>query len=80
MFLAFRLIEWIFYNINSEDTGDEVKAVFLKGLYELLSSEGGKSPHAPMLPVSVPCDVLVGGWGRGVSVVPNLPPGKMLST
>lgn len=49
---AFRLIEWIFYNINSEDTGDEVKAVFLKGLYELLSSEGGKSPHAPMLPVS----------------------------
>lgn len=49
---SFRLIEWIFHNINREETSDEAKAVFLKGLHELLSSEGGKSPHAPMLPVS----------------------------
>ena len=54
IFWTFRLIEWIFYHVNSEDKStDEVKAVFLKGLYELLSSEGGKSPHAPMLPVSM---------------------------
>ena len=39
--------------MNSEENADEAKAVFLKGMYELLCSEGGKSPHAPMLPVSV---------------------------
>lgn len=47
----FRLIEWIFYNVHLEENPDEMKAVFLRSLYELLSSEGGKSPHAPMLPV-----------------------------
>ena len=46
-----RLMEWIFYNVNAEENSDRAKATFLKGLSELLCSEGGKSPHTPMLPV-----------------------------
>lgn len=38
--------------MNVDDTADETKAVFLRGLFEILSSDGGKSPHIPMLPVS----------------------------
>ena len=49
----YRLLEWIFYNVHSEENTDHTKAVFLRGLYELLTSEGGKSPHGPMLPVSL---------------------------
>ena len=50
--ISFRLFEWIFYNVNSDENSDVTKAVFLRGLHELLLTEGGKSPHAPMLPVS----------------------------
>ncbi len=69
-FFNFRLIEWIFYNVNLEENVDDTKAVFLKGMYELLCSEGGKSPHAPMLPVSLQTSLKRGtgrdGGGKGV--------------
>jgi len=47
-----RLFEWVFYHVNSEEILDDAKAVFLRGLHEVLSSDGGKSPHGPILPVS----------------------------
>lgn len=47
----------MFENVNPEDVTDEVKAVYLRGLHEALSTEGGKAQHASIMPVS----------GRGMS-------------
>ena len=47
-----RLVEWVFQNVHPEDVTDEARAVYLRGLHEALSTEGGKSPHAALMPVS----------------------------
>ncbi len=49
---SFSLLEWLFFHINGDDLSDDGKAVYLRVLHEMLSSDGGKSPHTPMLPVS----------------------------
>lgn len=50
----FRLFEWIFFNVHSEEASDDERAVYLNGLHEILSTDGGKSPHTAGMPVSAP--------------------------
>ena len=51
-FSVARLFEWIFFNVHSEDVGDDERAVYLNGLHEILATDGGKSPHTAVMPVS----------------------------
>ncbi len=57
-------MEWVFQNVHPEDVTDDVRAVYLRGLHEALSSEGGKSPHSTIMPVSSNCQSSVFERGK----------------
>ena len=65
-----RLFDWVFYHVNSDDVMDESKAVYLRGLHQVLSNDGGKSPHEPILAVSSILGERECGWtSAGLLVV-----------
>ncbi len=47
-----RFVEWVFGSVQLEELTDDMRAVYLRGLREALVSEGGKSPHGTVIPVS----------------------------
>ena len=47
-----RVYEWVFSHCHSEDIADPVKAVFIRGLHEVLSSDSAKS-QGPLMQVCV---------------------------
>ena len=74
---ALRVYEWVFTHAHSEDLADPVKAVFIRGLHEVLSSDSAKS-QGPLMQVCLLCNNLRTLGFRTPQFPSSLPPSFFL--